>query len=346
MARPGRPLEEFVRELQKLLSHSSVEIKSPDFITGRHSQVLREIDVSIREPLGGLTIIECRDRQAPQDVPWIDALIGKADDVSAEKVVAVSPTGFSKGARSMAKAKGIELRTFSEVNYECVARWLPLKHATTAIHYVDITSVKIFHSDIIESRAQENVNSMKSGALIERNADIFIRKSDGKRVTLDAIWRESPHRQSEIENTLAPKEKRRATLVLEYPNSDNCYVIPTGGGLADVTQIDIVGDFYYIEHHIPISRYYDYVDQDGILIRNSEFNFAHEGTNFTFGAHITRDRSQLSITQRSEGGDLDRSGPREIRIDFEVAEHDPEAHNSNPGRRPRWGRPPTPGQCA
>jgi hypothetical protein len=59
-------------------------------------------------------MVECRDRQHRQDVTWIDEVVGKAGDVSADKVVAVSAEGFSAGARRSAAARGVEIRTVED----------------------------------------------------------------------------------------------------------------------------------------------------------------------------------------------------------------------------------------
>ncbi|WP_106971674.1 restriction endonuclease [Streptomyces xylophagus] len=102
MANAGRALEELVATLETLLSDSPVEIKSPDYITGRTTQTLREVDVSLRTRVGSATIlviIECRDRSRPQNVQWIDEIVGKQEEVGANKAVAVSQSGFTSTAR-------------------------------------------------------------------------------------------------------------------------------------------------------------------------------------------------------------------------------------------------------
>jgi hypothetical protein len=90
-----------------------VVIQSPEHILGRNTGLGREIDVSLRTMIGSsemLVIIECRDRQARQDVTWIEQVASKQEDVGANKAVAVCPGGFTKGARKLAEAKQIDLR--------------------------------------------------------------------------------------------------------------------------------------------------------------------------------------------------------------------------------------------
>ena len=53
----------------------------------------RQIDVSVRRD-GSLTLIECRIHKDPQDVKWIEELIGRRLSLKADAVIAVSSSGF------------------------------------------------------------------------------------------------------------------------------------------------------------------------------------------------------------------------------------------------------------
>lgn len=115
MAARGRALEELVCNLEDLLARTSVKVRSPDFLLGQHSGVLREVDVTLRGMIGSseiLVIIECRDRKYREDVRWIEQLSAKRDDVGASNVIAVSRSGFSPAATALAHSKNIGLRTF------------------------------------------------------------------------------------------------------------------------------------------------------------------------------------------------------------------------------------------
>jgi hypothetical protein len=112
MVKPGKALEQLVAVLESVLGPTDVVMTSPDKIAGKLSNQEREVDVSLRARVGSaqiLVIIECRDRQGAQDVRWIEELATKREDVGADKAIAVSPTGFSEAARSLATAKIIDL---------------------------------------------------------------------------------------------------------------------------------------------------------------------------------------------------------------------------------------------
>jgi hypothetical protein len=123
--KPGRFVELVVTHFEQILGRGA-KVLSPDRIMGRDSGRVREVDVTLRRKVGSadvLIAIECRDRNTPADVRWIDELVTKGRDVGASRVVAVSSSGFSKAARQCADVHGILLRELTEISAEDVDRW-------------------------------------------------------------------------------------------------------------------------------------------------------------------------------------------------------------------------------
>ena len=78
---------------------------------------LRDIDVTIKRD-NALTLIECRIHKNAQDVQWIEKLIGKRLGMRADAVIAVSASGFTRGALAKGSAHGILLRTLRSIIFE------------------------------------------------------------------------------------------------------------------------------------------------------------------------------------------------------------------------------------
>ena len=79
----------------------------------REVDVLMEMDIG----LGSVRVaLECRDRSRPDDLQWIDGLIGKYRNLPVHKVIAVSSSGFSPSARVKAELNNIILMTFAEAS--------------------------------------------------------------------------------------------------------------------------------------------------------------------------------------------------------------------------------------
>jgi hypothetical protein len=98
--------------------------------TGR----LRELDVVIEARVGTRTVViavECRDRSRPASVQWIDELLGKYDRLPVDRVVAVSRSGFTKGALAKAALVGIETLSLEAA---ATVSWPSLIGRLTEVH--------------------------------------------------------------------------------------------------------------------------------------------------------------------------------------------------------------------
>ena len=127
MSRRGRELERLVSILEGGFPSSDVVIKSPDHIEDKITGNKREVDVSIRGKMGShniLIVLECHDHKYRDDVTWIEQLQTKTEDLNANKVIAVSSSGFSEPAETKAKHYGIEVRTIDEISNEDLDNWV------------------------------------------------------------------------------------------------------------------------------------------------------------------------------------------------------------------------------
>lgn len=119
MSRAGRELELLVAALEDTIgSLDGVQVESPAHLKDRDTDQFREVDVAIRFKHGThevLIVMECRDRAAPSDVTWIEQIRTKCSSVGADRIVAVSASGFTKPALQKAKRYRIETRSIEQV---------------------------------------------------------------------------------------------------------------------------------------------------------------------------------------------------------------------------------------
>jgi hypothetical protein len=107
--------EQQVRRIYELIAESGAEVTWNDHIGDPdNSPRTRQIDVTLRRN-GELTLVECRLRKAPQDVQWIECLIGRRISLGAQSVIAVSSSGFTSGALAKARQYGCRLSSISIV---------------------------------------------------------------------------------------------------------------------------------------------------------------------------------------------------------------------------------------
>lgn len=82
----------------------------------------RQVDILIKR--GDQTVhVECRSHKSPQDVKWIEELIGRRLSLEADQVIAATDSGFTEGAKRKAHRHGILLRDLHMVADAEVASW-------------------------------------------------------------------------------------------------------------------------------------------------------------------------------------------------------------------------------
>ena len=326
MPRAGRSLELLVHGLEQLLAKAPVQIRSPDYITGKITKIRREVDVSLRSQVGSvdvLVIIECRDRGKSQDVTWIEQLASKREDVGADKAVAVSATGFSPAARNLARSKQVDLRSLEELEADVVFDWLYAQTVEYRMRHVDAAGVSI---DIAEQVTE--IDAARLASILEgidlmgipheglRQDDrVLVHKADLTMVSIDDILIMMPGFGARFDARfpeLAPGEKRRAILTISFGEEPK-FAVPVPSGLHDINSIAIDGDFYYDERPVPIRRYL-YRTDSGTITENAEVTIESEESRVTLGFHATPDGSTLGLSVRSTGDPL----PGGIDLAFEV----------------------------
>jgi hypothetical protein len=115
--------EQQVRRIYELIAESGAEVTWNDHIGDPDNPPrTRQIDVTLRRG-GALTLIECRLRKAPQDVQWIECLIGRRISLGAQSVIAVSSSGFTSGALVKARQFGIITRDLQRLSDKEVESW-------------------------------------------------------------------------------------------------------------------------------------------------------------------------------------------------------------------------------
>lgn len=112
-------------EFQTVIYHTYAHMAGPgDRVTEsatlkeRSNGTEREVDILVERRVVGTELrlaIECRGRKHREDIEWIDALLGKYQDLDIHKVLAVSQSGFSRSALKKAGDNRIDTLTLEPV---------------------------------------------------------------------------------------------------------------------------------------------------------------------------------------------------------------------------------------
>jgi hypothetical protein len=123
MTRPSADLEQRVARIHRLIEVEGSAITWNDRIPDPDNPSQpRQIDVTIRRD-GKLTMVECRLHQGPQDVTWIEEIMGRRISLQADAAIAASASGFTAGAKAKATRHGVILRDLAELSEEEVRGW-------------------------------------------------------------------------------------------------------------------------------------------------------------------------------------------------------------------------------
>ena len=132
-------LEKLAVRIHRLIEPTGAIVTWNEHISDPDTGRLRQID-GIIEREGKTVHIECRDHKAPQDVMWIEELIGRRESLQADVIIAVSLSGFSEPALAKDKAKGIVTRTLSEMTDAEIETWG--KSAKLVTIYLEISELE------------------------------------------------------------------------------------------------------------------------------------------------------------------------------------------------------------
>jgi hypothetical protein len=119
----SKKFEQQIHRIHELLGNSAAIVTWNDhFPDPDNPSQQRQVDISVRRD-NRLTVVECRCHQCPQDVQWIEELIGRRTSLKADTIIAVSSCGFTRGALKKAGRYQIILRDLCELTDAEIASW-------------------------------------------------------------------------------------------------------------------------------------------------------------------------------------------------------------------------------
>jgi hypothetical protein len=116
----------------------------------------RQIDISIKNQ-GKVTHVECRIHKAKQDVKWIEELEGRRRSLHIDTIIAVSASGFTRGALIKAHRFGINTMMLEDLSFE---RLCALSGDTITVILTHYTFLRLDVTLHIASNAPESEASI------------------------------------------------------------------------------------------------------------------------------------------------------------------------------------------
>ena len=300
MPRAGRSLETLVAILEKAFDPLQVKVYSPAYITGHESGSRRELDVAVRGRLGTADVfvmIECRDRVATEEVSWIEQLATKMRDVRANKTIAVSSSGFSSGAASLAAAESIELRTMQTLDLGHPFSWLGLTHLNVQLVRFGLGGIRV---QLLQPD-DEVITAFDSRPLESHDEELFIDKLSGKTLSPNDILRlkigDAPSREVSIP---ADGSVITQSLQIRFAGDEVRYQVEGPAGLIDVHGIEFDVLLTGERARVPLERLSQYACDESVLAESAEFHFMVDGERHVLSLHLLKELEALTASLRLE----------------------------------------------
>ena len=196
LTKPATPLwrefEQLVARVEQVMVGDRVKVTSPDrvrsLLTGRG----REVDASIRATIGSseiLVTIECRRRNATQDVTWLEQLGCKKQAIGAARTIAVSSSAFSSDALRVAGHYGIDLRILSKISDTDMQNWMLPQFVGHVFKQCDLTEspeITFVEEKGADFTTLPPMTDIENG-VANLDSAVFI-SADGTKLTLNELW--------------------------------------------------------------------------------------------------------------------------------------------------------------
>jgi len=137
--------ERQIKRIHELIKQPGSEVTWNDHIPDPDNpEQPRQIDISINRD-DKLTLVECRIHKKRQDVKWIEELIGRKLSLRSDAIIAVSASGFTKGAILKANAHGVIIRDVMSLTEQEISHWgKKTKFSITFFKYEQVSMEFIF----------------------------------------------------------------------------------------------------------------------------------------------------------------------------------------------------------
>jgi len=242
MSDSGKYLEQFVSQIEKILVPQGFTVELRESAFNNDGLQIAEFDIIIAGKVGSAPfkmLIECRDRPSSGSAPasWIEQLVGRRTRFNFDKVVAVSTTGFSDGAIEFASNSNIELRSVKTLNLNDIVDWFHFRlfACIGKLNHVDFgaRSDEVFQA-LEQSLPKGNTDPQKT---------MFVRKNDGKAVSLQTVWSGVFDKNRAHFNNLSEGETRSIVITVDRDDSGDKYYLETGNDVIPVDQINFGAEF-------------------------------------------------------------------------------------------------------
>lgn len=259
-----REFEQLVAQIEQQLAPGAV-VRCPDRIRDLVTGRLREVDASIRLPVGSASVlvtIECRKRRGVQDDTWIEQLATKKAKIGAAMTIAVSAKGFSPSAKKTAALHEIELRQLVDRAAEEIVRELLAGiQVTVTVGSYQVIGVGFSVPD--EVMPQKEFEALLTPLVEQRG---FVTVADDVMRTAGVTFRELVGAFDTVE---APVDGPPLTKIFPA-HLPQIVSVPSPAGNVPVSELQFHVQFTRRKLPAAAAKFHEYSSPDGVIRRMIE----------------------------------------------------------------------------
>jgi hypothetical protein len=256
MPKRSTPFQKIVTYIATKLAPEGATVRESVELTETGTGTPREIDTLVESSVGITTVnvaIESRERSRRESVQWIGELIGTYADLPVDRVLAVSRSGFSEGARKKAKLHNIEPISPEDLpNGEWPAAFTRIGAAAVKgrlkLQRVNFQTTPPLTKRV--SAADQTRHNDKNGAAVEGSAEEFVKELTP---VVGAKVKEFVSKKFLSIYKTRGDLKKTAVLEFPFPLTHHLSLIQDGSS-HKVDKVDFVFHFALDETPVPVEH--------------------------------------------------------------------------------------------
>ena len=276
MTNSGKALETLIAFLEKLKLPDGFVVETNKRLQDKVGNDEAEFDIVISGNIGSakmVWLIECRDRPSQRSAPvaWIEQLVGRRDRFQINKVTAVSTQPFSRPAQSYASERGIDLRRVKSLAPGEFSDWLHLPFYTQTTRYAHLKHANILLPDDIADEVGFAVGKRLQAT---RPDESFLRSTkDNCSCRPENAYLGLIEQEGLFEDLVPNGPRKNVNIFAKYTNSEDCYMIDTDVGAAQVDSIQFFGELFCVSESVPLKSVFEYQDVESNLVLSQTATF-------------------------------------------------------------------------
>ena len=241
----GARLEQLVALVEGLRLPDGFQVQTNRRVVDESGIVIAELDVEIAGPVGSSTyrwLIECRDRPGtgPAPASWIEQLVGRRARFRYDKVMAVSTTGFSSGAKQLAREMAIDTRLIECLEPKEFSSWLSAQDLRQYIQTVRLLGGAIgLAEDVSDPHMAATLEVVRS---ITGNDPVLRSRKTGAMTSMAQALLGVVQANNLFEKAKPDGTPLRVRLRVQYTNDDDCFDLETAMGPVRANEIVFDGE--------------------------------------------------------------------------------------------------------